>query len=87
MPMTLATLMLAPSGAEGPDRYLKMTMENYYAAMAAELIDSELQWRLERLPEPGKQSKLDQAILREAELRGLLKRYSPREDRNSQRTG
>jgi hypothetical protein len=49
-------------------------LEKHYAAMAAVLTGDELVWRLEHLPMRMKQTPFDKAILREAELRGLIER-------------
>ncbi|MBO9670256.1 MAG: hypothetical protein J7485_07055 [Sphingobium sp.] len=47
------------------------SMEAYSAALAAMLIDDELQWRLDRLPRESDFSAVDRAILREAARRGI----------------
>lgn len=46
-------------------------LSEYYAAMAAALIDAEIIWKVERLPEPRRRTPLEQAIWREAVRREL----------------
>jgi hypothetical protein len=46
-------------------------LDRFIASMAASLIDDELAWRVQRLPEVDKQSIINRALLREAQRRGL----------------
>jgi len=47
------------------------SLEEHCAAMAAALIDDELVWRLKRVPAAEQRTHLDEALIKEAERRGL----------------
>ena len=52
-------------------------VEEHFATMAAILTDVELVWRLSRLPAQEDWTKLDRALVSEADKRGLITAHEP----------